>query len=217
MPRIVVGIGEHHHLRRPGDAVDARPARTPAAWPRRHRRCPARRCGPPARCSPCHRPAPPPPARRRRGRSPLTPARRAAASTSGLSTPSGRRHAHRDPRHPGHPRRHRVHQHRGRIRRLAARHIQPDRIERRPAHPQRQPRRIGRSADPAASARDETPRSASPPNPAPSCSDVGTSATAASISSARDRAAAPRRQRQPVEPLGVAAQRRIALGAHSRR
>ena len=43
------------------------------------------------------------------------------------------RHADRQPRHPGHPRRDRVHQDRGRIAGLAARHIQPRRRDRRPA------------------------------------------------------------------------------------
>ena len=48
------------------------------------------------------------------------------------------RHAHGDARHAGDARRDRVHQHRGRIGRLAARHIQADRIQRRPAHAQGQ-------------------------------------------------------------------------------
>ena len=44
------------------------------------------------------------------------------------------RHAHRDARHAGDAGRDRVHQHRRRIRGLAARHIEADRIQRRPAH-----------------------------------------------------------------------------------
>ena len=54
------------------------------------------------------------------------------------------RHAHRDARHAGDPGRDRVHQHRGRIGRLAARHVEADRIQRRPAHAEGEARRVGR-------------------------------------------------------------------------
>ena len=54
-----------------------------------------------------------------------------------------RRHAHGDARHAGDAGRDGVHQHRGRIGRLAARHVEPDRIERRPAHAQRQAGGVG--------------------------------------------------------------------------
>ena len=83
------GLGHDHDLRRARRSCRCRPGRTPAAWLRRHRRCPARRSCRPERCWPSRRPAPPPPGPRRRGRS--RPRRRcpAAASTSGSTTPSG--------------------------------------------------------------------------------------------------------------------------------
>ena len=108
-----------------------RPRRTPAAWPRRHRRCRGRRSCRPARSSPCRRPARRSPARRRRGRSRRRRRSRAAASTSGLSLPSGRRHDHRDARRSRRPcAGDGVHQHRGGIARRAARHVEPDRVDR---------------------------------------------------------------------------------------
>ncbi len=54
-----------------------------------------------------------------------------------------RRHHHGDPRHAGDLGRHRVHQHRGRISRGAARHIKPDRLDRGPARAELDAERIG--------------------------------------------------------------------------
>ena len=181
-----------------------RRGRTPGAWPRRHRRCRGRRCGPPARWSRCRRPAPRSPARRRRGRSPTRPARRAAASTSGFSTPSGARHAHGDARHAGDPRRDRVHQHRGRIGRLAARHVEPDRIERRPAHAERQAGRVrhpqvGRQL--RAMERLDAARRRGPARP-PARRECRRPPRRSPRRVTRSRSG---RQRQPVEPRGVVA------------
>ena len=85
--RIVAAIGDHQNFRRPGDGVDADLAEHFALGGRDigiagahdlvHGRDALR----------CHRPAPPRPAPRRCGRCRVTPARRAAASTSGLILP----------------------------------------------------------------------------------------------------------------------------------
>ena len=54
-----------------------------------------------------------------------------------------RRHHHDDARHAGDLGRHRVHQHRGRIGRGAARHVEPDRLDRGPAPAELDAERIG--------------------------------------------------------------------------
>ena len=54
-----------------------------------------------------------------------------------------RRHHHHHPRHAGDPGRHRIHQHRGRIGRGAAGHVEPDRIDRAPAPAEFDAERIG--------------------------------------------------------------------------
>ena len=121
-------------------------------------------------------------------------------------------HAHGDARHAGDAGRDGVHQHRGRIGRLAARHVETDRIERRPAHAQRQAGLVRRHADRQAAARDGTPRCASRPGRALPSASGGMTATAASISAVGD-AQPIRRSGQPVEACGVVEQRRITAGA----
>ena len=121
-----------------------RPCRRRGAWRPRHRHCPGRRSCRPARWSPCRKPAPRSPARRRRDRSRRRPAICAAASTSGLSTPSGDGTAIATRATPATLRRHRVHQHRRGISRRAAGHIEADRADRAiSAQPSRTPLRIG--------------------------------------------------------------------------
>ncbi len=58
---------------------------------------------------------------------------------------AGRRHHHRDARHAGDLGRHGVHQHRRRIGGGAARHIKPDRLDRRPARAELDAERIGKA------------------------------------------------------------------------
>ena len=110
-----------------------RRCRTRAASPPRRRRCPGRRSCRPRGPSRCRRRAPRSPARRRSANARVTPARCAAASTSGLRTPSGVGTTITISRTPATDRRDRVHQHRRRIRRLAAGHVEADAVERRHA------------------------------------------------------------------------------------
>ena len=72
-----------------------------------------------------------------------TPASFAAASTSGLSAPPGAGTTIDDARHAGDLGRHRVHQHRGRIGRGAARHVEADRFDRGPARAELDAERVG--------------------------------------------------------------------------
>ena len=146
---VVLGLREEVHRDPVGIRVDrrrsrgsprgrppcrCRPRRTRAAWPRRRRRCRGRRSCPPAgtrrgavgeradrlRAADARRRGP-----RRRAPPPRAP--------SALRSPSGRRHHHDELGDAGHLRRHRVHQHRRRIGRLAAGHVEADAVERRHA------------------------------------------------------------------------------------
>ena len=63
----------------------------------------------------------------------VTPERAQAASTRSV-TPCGRHHRH-DLLHARHQRGHRVHHHRGRVRRLPARHVEADPVQRSHLHP----------------------------------------------------------------------------------
>ncbi len=133
--------------RRPGfptgrRSCRCRRGRRRAAWPPRHRRCPARRSCRPARSSRCRRRAPPPPAPRRPGRF-----RRCRASCGGgeherVQHAARRRHGHHQPLDAGDLGRDRVHQHRGGIGRGAARHVEPDRVDRPPARAEPHPQRV---------------------------------------------------------------------------
>ena len=136
-------VGEDQHLGGAGDHVDADASEHQALGRRHIGVAGPHDLGHRPRWSRSHRRAPPPPARRRPGRP--RPRRRAcaAASTSGLSFPVRRRHHHDDARNARHLGGHRIHQHRRRIGRGAARHIEPDRLDGGPAMAELHPESVG--------------------------------------------------------------------------
>ena len=216
--RIVAASATHQRPPTGRRSCRCRRGRTPGAWRRRHRRCPARRSCRPARSSRCRRPARRSPGRRRRDRSRSTPARRAAASTSGLSTPSGVGTHMAMRADAGDPRRDGVHQHRA-----------TDRPPCRPARRGR-PRRAASSACPSVHARPRrySRRSAGScarwkasirvggEIAAPPAARRASAPRAASISAAATRSVAGVSV-EPVEACGVVEQRGIAARARRRR
>ena len=152
-------VGEDQHLGRAGDHVDADLAEHQALGRRHIGVAGPDDLGDRLRSSRCRRRARPPPARRRCDRSrrrrrawpPPAPGRELAVR---------RRHHHHQPRAAGDLGRHRVHQHRRRIGRGAARHVEPDRLDRGPARAQLDAERVGEAFVASASGAGDRPRCA---------------------------------------------------------
>ena len=207
-------VGQDRDLARPGLAVDLDPsAHQPLRRPRR-RRCRGPRSCPRPERSVSRRRAPRSPAPRPRGRRAPRRRRRESPPPRPGSRSSVRGGVDDDePRHAGHPRRDRVHQHGGGVGAGAARaRTGPPR--RGGAPPPRGPSRPRAAAgSPARAVAGGSPRPARAMARSAATSGRPPRRASARISRGGD-AQLPRREPDAVEPLREAHERRVALAAH---